>query len=267
MDHKIIMNWMYPRSCSTVFMQALSQNAQIQTVFEPFLPIYWNVHANEINLKHEGYDGWPTEYEAIKEKLYGIAKSGPVFVKECAFHALDRFLADEDFLRRCTHTFQIRDLRRCLLSSWKVRGTQKRRLEELSCEASFRIYEKLRDMRLHVLDGGITPLVVDGDDFQDDPAGILKIWCEHMNLEYNDSMLRWEAKWRKEYDHWEACYRDVGHSNGVQRHMEAFLYDEGVIAAAFNDLPAIKLCYDHHQPFHEILSKYRIRPTEASERP
>jgi hypothetical protein len=246
-------------------MRALSTQKKLQTVFEPFLPIYWNVHAANINLDHKGYDGWPTEYEAIKAKIYKIAEAGPVFIKECAFHALDKFLADEEFLSRCTHTFQIRDLRRCLLSSWKVRGTQKRRLEELSCEASYRIYQKVRDMRLHVLDGGLTPLVVDGDDFQNDPAGILKVWCENMGLEYTEGMLTWEPEWRKEYDHWEACYRDVGGSSGVQKHMEPFLYDEGVIAAAFNDLQALKICYDHHQPFHEELRKYRIRPAGATD--
>jgi hypothetical protein len=262
MQNKIIINWMYPRSLSTVFMRAVSNRGDFETVFEPFLPLYWGKHKEQKGASHKDYEGWPTEYDAIKQKIYTLAEKSNVFIKECAFHALDKFLADDEFLKRCSHMFQIRDPKRCVLSSWKVRGTQKRQLQELSVEASFKICEKLSAKNLHFLDRGKTPLVIDGEDFQNNPEGIMRAWCKVVGIEFKPEAMKWEQEWRSEYSHWEACYFDVAGSKGVQKNMEAFLYDERLLNAIFEDLPLLKMVYEYHMPFHEKLYKYRLKPIE-----
>ena len=39
--NRIIVNWMYPRSLTTVFMRAITNRGDFHTIFEPTLHIYW----------------------------------------------------------------------------------------------------------------------------------------------------------------------------------------------------------------------------------
>ena len=45
--YPIIINWMTVRSLTTVFMRAISERGDFQTVFEPFLPLYWNARKEQ----------------------------------------------------------------------------------------------------------------------------------------------------------------------------------------------------------------------------
>jgi hypothetical protein len=259
--YPIIINWMTVRSLTTVFMRAISERGDFQTVFEPFLPLYWNARKEQEGNGHvKNYDGWPTDYEGIRSKIFKMAEQGPVFVKEAALHAIDRLLEDEELLRRCKHMFQIRNPRRALLSSWKVRGTQKRNLEDLGTFDQGRMFKRITELNLHFMDNGATPLVIDGEDFEDNPEGIMKAWCKAVGVPYKPESLRWKPEWRNEYSHWDVCYYDVAKSSGIQKHMESFLYDERLVDTIYNDLPLLQIVYEYHKPAYDMMHAHRIHP-------
>lgn len=57
--NRIIVNWMYPRSLTTVFMRAITNRGDFHTIFEPTLPLYWR-NRNEPGVQsHQDYEGWP----------------------------------------------------------------------------------------------------------------------------------------------------------------------------------------------------------------
>lgn len=259
--NKIIYNWMYPRSLTTVFMRALSNRGDFQTIFEPTLPLYWRDRKEEGVQTHKDYEGWPVDYEGIIKKIFEIGEKGPTFVKECAYHALDKYLADEEFLKRCTHTFQIRNPKYVVLSFWKVLGTQRSlRIEDIGPPAVDKMFDRITDLGLHALDGGKTPLIIDGDDFQNDPEGILAAWCDAMGVDYKPESLSWKPEWRHEYDHHAGFYHDVGGSTGIEKNKEAFMYDEKVVDAIFTDLPMLNMLYEHTLPYYEKIYPYRLKP-------
>lgn len=164
-------------------------------------------------------------------------------------------------LRRCTHMFQIRNPKYVVLSFWKVIGSQRSlRIEDIGPLASDRIFSRITELGLHALDDGKTPLVIDGDDFQNNPEGIMAAWCEAVNLEFKPESLHWTPEWRSEYNHCEGFYHDVSSSTGIQKNMEAFLYDEKVVEALFEDLPMLKMLYEHCLPYYEKLYQYRLKP-------
>jgi len=258
---RIFINWMYPRSLTTVFMRAISNRGDFKTIFEPTLPLYWAGRSHEEGVLHKDYEGWPTDYGAIKKKIFSIAENSPVFIKDCPYHALDKHLEDDELLRKCTNMFQIRDPKLVVLSFWKVLGTQKSlQIEDIGPVASYKIFQRITELGLHALDGGKTPLVIDGEDFQNNPEGIMAAWCDAVGIDFKPESLKWESEWRNEYDHWDACYFDVSSSTGIQKNMEAFMYDERVVNAIFEDLPKLKLLYEYCMPFYEELYKYRLKP-------
>lgn len=259
--NKLIYNWMYPRSLTTVFMRSIKQRGDFETIFEPTLPLYWRDRKEKGVQSHQDYEGWPVVYEDIIKKIFGIVEKKPTFVKECAYHAIDQYLADETFLKRCTHTFQIRNPKYVVLSFWKVLGTQRSiRIEDIGGPAVNRMFDRVTEMGLHALDGGKTPLVIDGDDFQNDPEGIMAAWCDAVGVEFKPEALKWEPEWRHEYDHHAGFYHDVGGSSGIEKNKEAFMYDEKVVETIFEDLPMLNMLYEHTLPFYEKLLPYRLKP-------
>jgi hypothetical protein len=259
--NRIIVNWMYPRSLTTVFMRAITNRGDFHTIFEPCLPIFWRERKETGVQSHQDYEGWPVVYEEVIKKIYSFAEKKPVFVKETPYHALDKYMADEQFLRRCTHMLQIRNPKYCILSFWKVIGSQRAlRIEDIGPIASYRVFQRLSELKLHALDNGKTPLIIDGDDFQNDPEGIMAAWCDAVGLDYKPECLKWKPEWRSEYNHCDGFYHDVAESTGIQKNKEAFLYDEKVVNAIFEDLPMLKMIYDETLPYYEKLYPYRLKP-------
>jgi len=192
-------------------MRSIKQRGDIQTIFEPCLPLYWRDRQEPGVQTHKDYEGWPVVYEDIIKKIYEIAEKGPVFIKECPYHAIDKYLADEEYLKRITNQFQIRHPKYVVLSFWKVLGSQKSlRIEDIGPPSVYRIFKRVTELGLHALDGGKTPLVIDGEDFQNDPEGIMAAWCDALGFEYKPEALQWEPEWRHEYDHHAGFYHVVG---------------------------------------------------------
>lgn len=75
--NRIIVNWMYPRSLTTVFMRAITNRGDFHTIFEPTLPLYWRDRKEAGVQSHQDYEGWPVVYEEIIKKIYGIAEKSP----------------------------------------------------------------------------------------------------------------------------------------------------------------------------------------------
>ena len=259
--HKIIYNWMYPRSLTTVFMRSLTARGDFNTIFEPCLPLYWRERNEKGVQSHQDYEGWPVDYPGVKKKVYEIAETKPTFVKECTYHALDHYINDEEFMNRVVHTFQIRNPKYVILSFWKVIGGQRAlKIEDIGPLASSTMFRRCTELGLHALDGGKTPLVIDGDDFQNDPEGIMAAWCDAIGVEYKPEAMNWKPEWRPEYDHCKGFYGDVSGSTGIQKNMEAFMYDERVVECLFEDLPMLKMIYEYTLPYYEELYPYRLKP-------
>ena len=76
--NRIIVNWMYPRSLTTVFMRAITNRGDFHTIFEPTLPIYWRDRHEPGVQSHQDYEGWPVVYEdVIKKDLQHRGKKAP----------------------------------------------------------------------------------------------------------------------------------------------------------------------------------------------
>ena len=67
-----------------------------------------------------------------------------------------------------------------------MRGTQKRTLEDLGTYDQGRMFKRITELKLHMMDNGATPLVVDGEDFEENPEGIMKAWSQAMGQEIRD---------------------------------------------------------------------------------
>ncbi|XP_070577869.1 uncharacterized protein [Ptychodera flava] len=114
------------------------------------------------------------------------------------------------------------------------------------------LYKYIRDVK------GQTALIIDVDDLLNDPAAMMKMYCEDVGFEFRESMLHWEPGTVEEWDWGEAWYRTVSSSKGFLKPSEL---ESGQLDDNLSDFPEVvqdavrdsQLCY-------EEMYKLRIQP-------
>ena len=182
--HKILVLWATPRSTSTAFEWMMRQRGDLRCFHEPFGE-WW----------YAG-DGapWPRltadsprkpglTFESTWSTLQQAAGEGPVFSKDFP-HYVENYWTDA-FLDHFNHSFLIRDAAKVVTS------VQKRwpdvHLKELAFVEQRELFDRIADRE------GAAPPVIDSDDLLRNPHGIVKAYCEAVDIPFVAEALTWEA--------------------------------------------------------------------------
>lgn len=177
----VIAIWGTPRSVTTAFERAISNKPEIEVVHEPFTDCYYfgpdrvSNRYGDASVYHKG------SAPAVREEILSYTSNSRVAFKELAFQG--RPYLTHDFMKKCRHTFMIRDPRLVYgsLSRLKPDFTE----DEFGFSAIRELFDKV--VRL----SGQAPLVVDGTRFQESPEEILRQFCSYHGISYSDDMLSW----------------------------------------------------------------------------
>lgn len=150
-------------------------------------------------------------FEKIWHDILEAAETQPVFVKDMPHHTTH--LWTKEFLDRVSHSFLIRDPAKVLSSlhnSYKKAGFNSGFEPE---EISFGPQQQLFDLLVDHC--GTHPIVIDSDDLLEDPATMVRMYCEAIGIAFIAEALHWERGSRSEvlwYDNnediWHASLRD-----------------------------------------------------------
>jgi hypothetical protein len=231
----IIVLWTVPRSVSTAFERMMMERGDVAVVHEPYsLRYYFGPDKRSNRYERTDPTGTP---DRIIASLAHRASDGPVFVKDMAYHVRD--LVDPHFVARFTNTFLIRD------PAWTIPSLARHwpdfTLEEVG-------YDALEEL----LDAGGDSIVIDSDDLRADPEGIVRAYCEAVDLPFVTHALEWEPGMPAQWGTWEAWHRDVAESSGFASPPEG-------PPPPLPDAPA-KAAYDHCAPIYERLRSRSIPP-------
>ena len=167
----------------------------------------------------------------------------PVFFKDMAYYVSD--VADEDFMKKFTNTFIIRDPALTLVSYHKLDPTVT--LREIGFESQFKLFELAKKIT------GEVPAVVDAEDLLIDAGSVVKQYCEKVGIPFLPESLTWEPEFKQEWKDWEMWHLDAGDSTGFQKDMEDFGY-------TVDDVPELREMYDKCLPLYEKMYAERLRP-------
>lgn len=221
------------------------ERGDMATLHEPFLYLYY-VHDGKKRLPHHDIEPRrPASYEDIRAKILETVRTRPVFVKDMSYYVSDYIHTDEDFIRRMTSTFLIRDPERSIPSYYRLDPGVT--LEEIGCEAQWRYFERVRELTAQ------TPVVIDATDLAEDAAGTLRAYCRALELPFMPRALEWDAElpgaWR-DVSGWHA---DLAGSRGITRPGRSG--GPGLDAA-----PHLRDYYEHHLPFYRKMRAHRLAP-------
>ncbi|KAM0752296.1 hypothetical protein T439DRAFT_300045 [Meredithblackwellia eburnea MCA 4105] len=112
------------------------------------------------------------------------------------------------------HTFLIRTPQRAIPSYHRLcypgspTGFEYWDPEEAGYKEERKLFDYLRSQ-------GVDPLIIDSDDLLKDPEGIMRMWCENSQIDFDPKMLSWDEGTRKHFEKWAGFHTAAENSTGV----------------------------------------------------
>ena len=246
---KIIQLWVHPRSLSTAMERVFIERGDFTVFHEPFAYTYYledgvtdcaNFHIDESK---------PRKYEDVRQALLDAAEEKPVFSKDMSYHAALHLKADQAFFQRCINTFMIREPRKTILSHYRC--SPNLTLDEVGYLRRWELVRLAADYN-----GNVPPVIIDADDLENDPVGIVKAYCQAVGIEFLADAMNWEAdKEVPEWNQWAEWHVDATRSCGIQKNMETFDFELDDIKS-----PNLRSYYEFSLPLYEAMYKLRLQP-------
>jgi hypothetical protein len=201
--------WSGPRNISTAMMRAWGNRDDTVVVDEPFYSYYLCTTGKA----HPGADEVIATGETDWRKIVAHL-TGPIpnrkrifFQKQMTHHLLPEI--GREWLGIVTNCFLIRDPREVIASYVKKREHPV--LEDLGFVQQAAIFDLVRTRTNTV------PPIVDAKDVLENPAGMLRLLCEAVGVEFSASMLSWPAGLRDTDGIWaKHWYSEVAKTTSFQ---------------------------------------------------
>jgi Sulfotransferase domain len=234
--------WSGPRNISTAMMRAWGNRDDTVVVDEPFYGYYLNATGKAHPGAEEVIATGKTDWRKVVARLTGPIPMGKriFFQKQMTHHLLPEI--DREWLGVVTNCFLIRDPREVIASYVKKR--EEPALEDLGFVQQAEIFDLVRARTNAV------PPVIDAKDVLTNPERMLRLLCEAVGAEFNESMLSWtpglrdtDGIWAK---HW---YGEVAKTTSFQPYRPT----QSEVPARLHDIYAC--CREYYQQLYE----YRLR--------
>lgn len=241
--------WAHPRSLSTALERSFIERGDFAVFHEPFAYVYY-MHENRADIPHKHPDpDHPKTFPEIRDMMETARAERPVFHKDMCYHCMDHLLADPAFLRDRINTFIIRDPAEAILSHATIHPGVRR--ENLGYEQMHRVFETVADLT------GTPPIVVNAEDLQTDPGGMLRSYCEAVGIPFVGSALQWRPGERKEWSTWREWHTGAASSGGLGKAPRRY-------SCSFEDTPHLRDFLDYCLPFYRALDRHRLPPAKET---
>lgn len=185
--------WAVPRSISTAFFRAMMNRRSIKVLLEPFSKSYY-FGPERVSSRYEkqGIESDSTFQDIklqIEEPQPGYST---VFVKDMAYYLVNRLDTSELLPKNYIHTFLLRDPKKSVYSLYKMSlnkeltGWDHFDANEVGFKELYQLFELVtKELKQEAI-------VMDADDMLKHPETMLRLYCDKVGIEFEDSMLNWE---------------------------------------------------------------------------
>lgn len=244
---KILALWAVPRSTSTAFEWMMRQRGDMDCLHEPFGEAWYQGEAPFWQRFKEGDKTTAgLTLETVWDDIQERADKGLVFIKDFP-HYINHMWTPE-FLSNFNHAFLIRDPAKTISSMYNKWPD----FDE--GEVGFPEQRALFDLLMAL--NGTPPPVIDSDDLLEDPEGMVKSWCEAVDIPFLPEALRWKTGGDpSEHSWWDggSFHGNLANSTGLNRQVRKYV--------EVADAPdRVKQVYRRMRPHYDHLYQYRLKP-------
>lgn len=240
-DVQVIHAWSGPRSLSTSLMYSFAQRDDTEVLDEPLYAHYLRVTGASRPYREELLSTMESDGDKVVHDV--ILAPGKKKFRYCKHIAKQRTSClTSQLMTTGKHFILIRNPLNSLPSFDDVIPASEYESDLVSLAT---IYHELRRL-------GHPPPVIDADDLQIDPEGILRSLCASLDIPFHMSMLSWDAGGRKEDGIWAPWwYKSLHKSTGFG---PLPLYPKKAFPLDLYDL--LEEC----QPFYSLLKRHALQP-------
>eukprot|EP00039_Didymoeca_costata_P024687 m.11163 g.11163 ORF g.11163 m.11163 type:complete len:408 (+) comp4383_c0_seq2:99-1322(+) len=191
--------WSGPRCLSTTLMRSFAERDDTKVVDEPLYAYYLSTHPEKYRpyreeiVKYQSVEG----DSVVQNVLLAPCEKKILYCKHIAKQIKG---IDKEFLLKVHNVI----LTRHPLGQLASFGNK---LEEQPMDET--CFEELVDIQKFLQNNGRDPYVIDVQDLQDNTEDVLKGFCEHLGIEFQESMLSWEKGRLEEYGIWADFWYDA----------------------------------------------------------
>ena len=207
--------WSGPRNISTAMMRAWGNRADTFVVDEPFYAFYLMATGRKHPGAAEVIANGETDWRKIVEQLTGPVPGGKrvYFQKQMTLHLLPEI--DRQWIVDLTNCFLIRDPRE-VISSYIKKNPQPT-LEDLGFVQQQKIFDVACEQTASYRHTASVPPVIDAHDVLQNPEQMLRLLCDAIGVEFDESMLSWPPGLRETDGIWaKYWYNEVARSTSFQ---------------------------------------------------
>lgn len=234
--------WSGPRNLSTAMMYSFGARSDCSVWDEPFYAAYLAKTGLNHPMRTEILATGENDADVVRDRCLGVIPDGKsVFYQKHMTHHMVPDL-DRGWMNQMTNIFLIRDPSKVIASYNAKRENPS--LDDIGFKQQADIFEQI------VKNTGAIPAVIDSDDILSNPAAALQGICDHINLEFQESMLSWPKGGHKDDGAWAShWYKSVWESTGFAKPKatETILSPEG------------EALQKEARPFYEKLYTHRIK--------
>lgn len=238
--------WCHPRARSTAMGRMMFERRDHLVLDEPFARTYYFSDERTSSRRTDVAPKPQHRFQSVCQDILARAAEQPVFVKDHAYHVIDR--VTPDFLGLFRNAFLVRHPSQTLRSLFA-------RMPDATLEETG--YEALVQMVTAVRDLGEPPILIDAQDLVDSPHATIASWCEHMGIPFMPEALRWVAGIPSGFDaYWwgdRSWHAHLERSTGFAAQSECGY-------PALDDIAGLRRIYEACLPLYEELQRYRICP-------
>ncbi|KAF8521108.1 P-loop containing nucleoside triphosphate hydrolase protein [Hysterangium stoloniferum] len=262
------MLWSVPRSTSTAFERAFIERKDTEVLHEPFSePFYYGperLSGRYTEAQCSASDAKDVTFSDTLQLILQTQASSDgklIVVKDMAYYVvrpdklhtstsqINPTVFSDAELKKFRHTFLIRTPAKTLPSYYRATISNCHDFGEFDpSEAGFVELQALMAYTKHLLPKDRL-ILLDSADLIADPERALRAFCTGVGIEFEDTMLSWEAKHVSIFDKWKGWHDNAQSSTGFKevRHEEIHLPE------------IVKNAVDNNMLIYEDLQEYKLR--------
>lgn len=193
--------WSGPRNISTALMRSWSSRKDMFVTDEPFYAYYLLKKKLKHPMHEEIIKHYPNKYNEVVANLISKIPNNKEhwYQKHMAHHLID--LKNIDWIKNFENCILIRHPKD-VIKSYTKKNTLGH-INELGYPQQYEIIKYLNSINKNFI-------VIDSNILIDNPEKILSKWCISINLEFDNSMLRWDkGKYPQDGIWWKHWYDNV----------------------------------------------------------
>tara|TARA_B100001175_G_C19365466_1_gene569165 strand:+ start:93 stop:803 length:711 start_codon:yes stop_codon:yes gene_type:complete len=223
----IVACWSGPRNISTALMRSWSSRLDTYVTDEPFYAYYLNETKINHPMRKEVISNYLSDYDEVVNYLTQEVpnKKNIWYQKHMAHHLID--LNKIDWIKKCENCILVRHPKE-VINSYSVKN-HLQSVKELGYPQQLEIIKYLKESNKKFK-------VIDSEDLLKNPKEVLSDWCDHLNINFDKSMLTWkEGNHQNDGIWWQHWYDNVVKTTGFQKYAKKDISIENKYDSIYNE--------------------------------